>query len=109
MSGSVAYTCVVVVVTCVLGIVTTVLYIGVLLTGSETVTILVGKQAVQNTVTRAMEVNLIFISLNDIYYRLTKINISSGDANLFIDSGWWPFARKFRDECCDIEQRVLRK
>ena len=48
-------------VTCVLGIVTTVLYIGVLLTGSETVMILVGKQAVQNTVTRAMEVNLIFI------------------------------------------------
>lgn len=72
----------VVVVTWVLGIVTTVLYVGVLRTGSETVTILVGKQAVQNTVTRAMEVNLIFISLNDIYY-LTNINISSGDANYY--------------------------
>lgn len=108
MSGSVAYTCVVVVVTCVLGIVTTVLYVGVLRTGSETVTILVGKQAVQNTVTRAMEVNLIFISINDIYYLKYK-HFFRRCKFIFIDSGWWPFARKFRDECCDIEQRVLRK
>lgn len=97
-------------VTCVLGIVTTVLYIGVLLTGSETVTILVGKQAVQNTVTRAMEVNLIFISLNDTYILSYKYKHFFRRCKfIFIGSGWWPFARKFRDECCDIEQRVFRK